>query len=225
MTKLSPTETEVTRAEQWRLFDLAHDNLKSIGKAQYFYLSTLLIYLSIVWGWHFTALSGALPVQILGITLSVNGLWVITPGVTTALTLGLIGAVNAAGSAWRKLHDISEALNIHVVRGLVFYELDTYKNLFDYFTYLRLSPSKPVTEQSGKRFSGWYFLYPSLYLASIYTSYRAVAEVWGLHGLVSHPPVLVYAVLCIASQSACSIRPWWRAMVRFWLGKLPEDQN
>lgn len=211
-----------TRAEMWRLFDLAHDNFKSISKAQYFYLSTLLIYLAIVWGWHFTAVSGVVPVQILGIALSTNGLWAITPAVTTALSLGLIGSVNAAGPELKRLKEISQHLDFQVLSGVALYNLDTYKNLFDYFTYLRVNPiSHPIAEQ-GRRFSGWHFLYPSLYAVSIYTSGRAIGEAWG-GNLFKSPLALSYAFICVGSQILYSVRPWWRAFGRFWNGKLESD--
>lgn len=215
--------TDAIPTDGWRLFDLAHENLKSIGKAQHFYLSTLFVYLCVVWGWHFASSESAVPVQVFGITLKTNGLWVITPGVTTALCLGLIGAVNAAGPAWRRLREHSAQLNLNLSRGVTFYELDTYKNLFDYLAYLRLNPKGSLIEQSGQKFYLWHFLYPSLYVASIYTSYRAAIEVWGLCGLTGHPLALLYVGVCVSLQVAYSIRPWWRAFERFYVGRLPDD--
>jgi hypothetical protein len=211
------------RTETWRLFDLAHEQFKSISKAQYFYVSTLLIYLAIVWAWHLTGLSGTVPGQVLGITLSANGLWAITPGVSTALALGLIGSVNAAGPAWHRLRNIAHALDVHVVSGVALYDLDSHKNFLDYLTYLRLNPEGPVREQSGQRFSGLHFLYPLVFALSIYTSVRAIGELGGLGNLLGSPLLLVYACGCTALQIMYSIRPWYRASVRFWRGKLPED--
>src|SRR5437667_7508243 len=118
------------RAESWRLFDLANQNLQSIGKAQRFYLSSLLVYLCVVWGWYFVAAKEALSIQIFGITLKTGGLWVMTPGVTTALSLALIGAVNAAGPAWERLHQQAEHLGVGWLNcAVTFGQLDTHKNL------------------------------------------------------------------------------------------------
>ncbi len=204
------------RAEGWRLLDLAHQNLQSISKAQRFYLSTLLVSLCVVWGWYFAAAKEALSIQIFGITLKTGGLWVMTPGVTTALSLALIGAVNAAGSAWGRLRQQAEHLGVGWLKsGVTFYQLDTHKNLFDYLTYLRLHPEKPSSEDPRRRFYLWHFLYPSLYAWSIYTSYKAVVEVWGLKGLIHHRAALLYGGGCLVLQAAYSIRPWWRATCRF----------
>src|SRR5947209_4143583 len=204
------------RSESWRLFDLAHQNLLSISKAQRFYLSALLVYLCIVWGWYLVAAKEALSIQIFGITLKTDGLWVMTPGITTALSLALIGAVNAAGPAWERLRKQAELLGVGWLScAVTFYQLDTHKNLFDYLTYLRLHPEKPPSEEPGRRFYLWHFLYPSLYAWSIYTSYTAVVEVWGFKGVIHHRGALLYGGACLVLQAAYSIRPWWRAVCRF----------
>ncbi|MFY9559882.1 MAG: hypothetical protein WAQ52_06590 [Terriglobales bacterium] len=204
------------RAESWRSFDLAHQNLQSISKAQHFYLSTLLAYLSVVWGWYFVAAKEALSIQIFGITLKTGGLWVVTPGVTTALSLALIGAVNAAGPAWGRLREQAGHIGVGwLTCAVTFYQLDTHKNLFDYLTYLRLHPEKPPSEEPRRRFYVWHFLYPSLYAWSIYTSFRAVIEVWGFRGLFHHRAALLYGTTCLALQTVYSVRPWWRAICRF----------
>jgi len=45
-------------ANSLKLFDLAYENFQSISRAQRFYLSFLLVYLSVVWGWYLSRLKG-----------------------------------------------------------------------------------------------------------------------------------------------------------------------
>jgi len=53
-------------ATSLKLFDLAYENFQSICRAQRFYLSFLLVYLSVVWGWYFAPQRRALHPLLLG---------------------------------------------------------------------------------------------------------------------------------------------------------------
>jgi len=197
-------------------FDLAHANLQSITRAQRFYLSSLLVYLCLVWGWFFVGSGETVTIQMLGATIKTSGFWKITPLVTTLLTLGLIGSINAAGPAWRRLRETLWYLGIASSEPrVVFHQLDTHKNIFDYFTYLRLHPEKPAQGMRSARFDFRHFLYPSLYAASIYTTYRATREAFTFGDRWLHSGFQIYALVCLGFQIAYSVRPFWRAFCRF----------
>ncbi len=203
-------------SSSWKLFELAYENLQSISKAQRFYLSLLLVYLCAVWGWYFVGGGEAVTIQVVGITLKTGGLWIITPAVTTLLALALIGAVNAAGPAWKRLQKAAAQTSLpELRRGLVFYQLDTHKNIFDYFTFLRIHPEEVPREEPRPRFDVRHFLYPLLFAASIWTTWTAITKVYDLGELFHHQRFLVYGASCLLFQGAYSIRPWYRAICRF----------
>jgi hypothetical protein len=204
-----------------KAFDLAYQNLQSISRAQRFYLSALLVYLCAVWGWYFVGGGDSVTIQVLGITLKAGGLWVITPAVTTLLTLALIGSVNAAGPSWQRLREsiAHEPTLSHLRSGLVFYEVDTNKNIFDYFSFLRIHPEQPPNQDPRRRFETRHFLYPLLYAASIWTTWTAISKTYVLADSsreLLHPNIfLAIGLACILFQGIFAVRPWYRAACRF----------
>jgi len=202
-------------------FDLAYQNVQSISKAQRFYLSALLVYLCAVWGWYFVGGRENVSLEVVGITLKTGGLWVITPALTTLLTLALIGSVNAAGPAWVRLKQATAGDSIlsDLRCGLVFYEIDTHKNVFDYFTFLRVHPERPPNQDPRRPFEPRHFLYPLLYAASIWTTWTAISKTYvaaDSSGELGRPTrFLVYGVICLFLQAIFAVRPWYRAICRF----------
>jgi hypothetical protein len=197
-------------------FDLAYSNLQSISRAQRLYLTALLLYLCLVWGWFFVGNREAVSLQLLGVMLRTEGFWTITPLVTTLLTLALIGSINAAGPVWKRLREAFSKVGIPAPEcSVVFYQLDTDKNIFDYFTFLKLHPEKLPREERRARFDLWHFLYPSLFAASIYTNYRAWMEAYGIGEAWHHLGFQTYALVCLFLQTAYAVRPFYRATCRF----------
>src|SRR6202158_5962808 len=138
---------------------------------------------------------GDVTVQLLGISLQTAGVWKITPLVTTLLSLALIGSLNAAGPAWAELRQAFRDLGLQAPRcDPIFYNLDTHKNIFDYFSFLRLPPegSRQYAgdlddlDEKTKRFNLRHFFYSSLFIVSIYTTYRAVRAPLALVGGPPH---------------------------------------
>jgi hypothetical protein len=201
-------------------FDLAHANLLSISSAQRFYLSTLLVFLSLVWGWVFVGEGEAVTIQLLGVGLKTGGVWKITPLVSTLLSLALIGSINAAGPAWIELKAAFDECGLTAPRSNpIFYDLDTHKNIFDYFAFLRVRPEgglRDIEDLDRRRSFGFrHFLYPTLFLASIYTTFRAVHEPFAAGDRSSHTPFLIYGWICIGLQCLYAFRPVYRAVCRF----------
>ncbi|MCI0628666.1 MAG: hypothetical protein L0387_44630, partial [Acidobacteria bacterium] len=89
----------------WRLFELHRANLQSVSRAQKIYLTTLLTYLALIWGWYLFGGRNDITIQMLGITVKSNAFWAVTPAVVTLFALALIGSINAAEPIWRKLRD------------------------------------------------------------------------------------------------------------------------
>ena len=201
-------------------FELAHANLLSITNAQRFYLSTLLVFLCLVWGWVFVGEGEAVTIQLLGVGLKTGGVWKITPLVTTLLSLALIGSINAAGPAWMELKRAFAKCGITAPRSdPIFYDLDTHKNIFDYLAFLRIRPERNLGDikdlDRRRRFGFRHFLYPSLFLASIYTAYRAVQEPFAAGNKSSHAGFVIYGWLCVGLQCLYALRPVYRAVCRF----------
>src|SRR6267142_4899939 len=205
-------------------FDLALSNLRSISAAQRFYLSALLVYICFVWGWFFVAAGQAVNFQLLGISLQTAGVWKITPLVATLLTLALIGSINAAGPAWTELRSAYRELGLQAPScDPIFYNLDTHKNLFDYFAFLQFWPEGSIVEtgnidgleQKRRRFMLRHFLYPFLFAASLITTYKAVREPAAFIGVTHHVTFWVYRWTCLLVQAAYCVRPVYRAACRF----------
>jgi hypothetical protein len=192
-----------------RVFDLHYANLQSIGKAQKVHLTTLMVYLGVVWGWYIVGEGTSVTIQMLGLAIKAKGFWVSTPLIVTFFSLALIGSVNAAGPTRKKLDATLKKLGME--KEFEFYDLDMHKNVLDYFTYLRLRPEKTMSEVGHQRFRIRHFLYVTPVLIGIYTTWFAMRrpELSGVHWF------WLYAGSCLILQIACCVRPFWRALCRF----------
>lgn len=210
----------VERDEKWRLFDLHYANFQSISKAQDFYVRTLVLYLGLVWAWRLFGGGREITIDLLGASIHAANLWLITPLVLTAISLALVGALNAMGASWRRLKKATRGL------GLDFYftDIDTHKNALDYFGFLTVRPEKKIQleEPSSvvqKRFSRvGVFIYPSLLAAATTTTYISIYRIpngW---------PTLIYVWLCVAIQLAFSLRVYWRAICGFLHIRINENE-
>jgi hypothetical protein len=135
----SPTQPGSKREELWRTFDLLRESLAAVGKSQAQFVAGLGSFLAVLWGWHYTKLTG-LKITVLGIELSSNGLWTITPAVLTVFVLALIGSLNLMGPIWKRFRNCCDDL------GLVIFWTDTdpNKTIIDFLTYLKIGPKGPV---------------------------------------------------------------------------------
>jgi hypothetical protein len=196
----------------WRLFDLSVESVRATGKAQGRYVNALLGFVGTIWTLHFMRpeLTQPAPVQILGVPLKPEGLWVITPAALTVLCLGLIGSVNSMGPVWARLGRVSEALQ----RPVFFSDVDTNKNLLDFLVYVRLRPEgsvepiDPPPQPLPRRWHISVFNYPLLLLAAIITTF--FADYPGSSGTFQ-----AYVGLCGVIQIAAGFRIWYRAVCRF----------
>lgn len=172
MTSLDAEEQR--RKAEWQLFELRHQNLLSISKAQKVHLTTLLIEMTLLWVWY---LSGAKDVTAQGVPLSPEGVWLAVPGVLTFFSLALIGSINAALPAHRLLQ---EAAKTTIQRELpcqfAFYDLDTDKNVLDYFTFLKLSSCDDNFDQSQPH-DPRNFFYPIVLLGALFTTAFALFHI------------------------------------------------
>lgn len=205
-------------------FDLALSNLQTISNAQRFYLSALLVYLCLVWGWAFVGGGEAVTLQLLGIGMKTSGVWKITPLIATLLTLALVGSLNAAGPAWTELREAYRATGLEAPScNPVFFNVDTHKNIFDYFAFLSLRPEASIAEelrgeasnQPRPRFRFRHFLYSGLFIASIYTTYQAIRAPYGPGEIIHYVRFHIYGWACLGFQVAYSVRPIYRAICRF----------
>ncbi len=205
------------RGIDWQLFDLHRANSQSISRAQKVHLTILLAYLCLVWGWHFTADDTDVTIQMLGITLQESGFWTITPFVVTLFSLALIGSINAAGPAKEKLELALKRLGQELSPGKEFvpYDLDTHKNIFDYFTFLRLHPERKHFEGRLGRLELRHFLYPGLLLWGICTTYYTMELPFLFEKKSEIVAFQLYASACLFLQGAFSVRPLWKAICRF----------
>jgi hypothetical protein len=205
------------RGIDWQWFELHRANIQSISKAQKVHLTTLLAFLCLLWGWHFTAEGKDVTIQMLGITVPASGFWSITPFVVALFSLALIGSINAAGPAREKLGRALSKMGqkLGVEHEFVYYDLDVHKNIFDYFTFLRLHPEKKHFEARRKNLELRHFLYPGLLVWGIYTTYYAMELPFLFETRSEIIAFQLYASVCLFFQSAFSVRPLWRGTCRF----------
>jgi hypothetical protein len=198
---------ESSRGADWKLFDLRYKNLQSISKAQRVHLSTLLIQVALLWSWY---LSGSRDVTVQGLALTSGGVWLATPALLTFFCLAFIGSINAALPAKKKLQEIGQQLTARTELDckFAFYDLDTDKNVLDYLTFLKVSPTNNKFDQAG-RFNIRHFFYPIVMAVSIATTWFAVK------GLPKTWPFRLYLLTCVGLQILFSIRPFYRAVCRF----------
>ena len=143
----------------WRLFELRYQNLISISKAQKVHLTTLLIEMVLLWAWYF---SGGKDVSVQGVSLTADAVWLVAPAVLTFFALALMGSLNAALPANSQLQEIArQTIRLNVPCNVAFYDLDTDKNVLDYFTFLKLSTRDNQFGESPK-YSFRHFLYSSV---------------------------------------------------------------
>lgn len=191
----------------WRLFEVQKESLQSVGRAQSRYVTSLLAFLALLWGWHFMR-PEQLTVQLWGASLQASGLWVIAPAVLTILCLGLIGAMNIMGPVWKRFCARADAV------GQVFWwtDVDTNKNLIDYLMFLSPRLERPTQPDKppppGRKFDLTLFSYP-LVLA-IATASTLLADYEG-----SSLEFKIYVCGCAGLQVLFSIRICWKATCRF----------
>jgi hypothetical protein len=207
MASSKPSVSQQTSTDaDWKFFELRYRNLQSISKAQRVHLTTLLIQIALFWIWY---VSGSKDVTAQGVAITAKGVWVATPALLTFFCLAFVGSVNAALPAKKRLEDAVGALSIHpdVSCGFAFYDLDTDKNVLDYMTFLKFSPTNNIFKQTA-RFNVRHFLYPAVMAISIATTFFA----WkGVAGYRLH----IYVLGCAILQLAFFIRPFYRACRRF----------
>lgn len=190
---------------QKQSFDLQLANFQSIGKAQKNFLIVLMSYLGMVWIYAFNT-GTDVTIQLLGVGFHAAGFWQVEPAALTVLSLGLIGSINAMGPVWRRLRQTAKDLGL----SSIFYDYDTQKNLVDYLTSLTLHPEKRLEgREPDRRFSFSHFLYPSILLATIYTTYFSIRRMPQTYTYKS------YVLTCIVVQVLFSIRIFWKAACRF----------
>ena len=158
--------------ENERLFEFQLANFQSVSKTQKLFVTALVSYLALVWGWYKFGSGSEVSVQVLGVSVKASGFWPVTPVVLTFLCLGLIGAINAMGPVWNRLETTAKSLQAE------FYDLDVNKNFIDYLTFLRIHPEEAVARPDPRagRFNIQHFYYSILIVASIYTTYFSIAK-------------------------------------------------
>lgn len=204
---MTPLDAEEQRRKaEWQLFELRHQNLLSISKAQKVHLTTLLIEMTLLWVWY---LSGAKDVTAQGVPLSPEGVWLAVPGILTFFSLALIGSINAALPAHRLLQEAAKTtIQQELPCQFAFYDLDTDKNVLDYFTFLKLSTRDDNFDQNQPH-DPRNFFYPIVLLGALFTTAFALFHVqrnW---------MGITYSATCMVLQLLFVCRPLSRAVRRF----------
>jgi hypothetical protein len=189
---------------RWRLFELRYRNLQAISKAQKVHLTTLLIEMTLLWTWY---LSGSKNISVQGVALTSGGVWLAAPAVLSFFCLAFIGSINAALPAKKKLFEVG-IFESQLGCQFSFYDLDTDKNVLDYFTFLKLSSTDNVFEQTRKYDVG-NFLYPSVLLCCLLTTAFAL---WHLPRIAA---TVLYSIACTTLQLLFARRTFSRAARRF----------
>lgn len=207
----------VSEDAKWKILDIHRASMAAVGKSQSRYVTTLLGFMAVLWGWHFTT-SEAVAIQFMGATIQPSGLWAIAPAVLTVLALALIGAMNVMGPVWERLCDASRKLG----HEFFWTDLDVNKNLLDYLLFLKVwpegaaEPTEPPTDPSRKQHFA-VFSYPLVLGGSIATTLFA-----------DYPDatraVRAYIYGCAAVQGWYSFRIWYRAVSRFLGVRKPQTE-
>jgi len=192
----------------WRLLEIQKASMVAVGRAQGRYLVALLTFVTILWGWQFTQPQG-MTVQLWGVSVQPNGLWTIAPAFLTAVSLALIGAMNAMGPTWKRLSDTAQKLGVTYFWS----DLDTAKNIVDYFVYLRLNPegsAEAIEPQrdTTRKYKLTVFSYPAVLLIALVTTLYA-----GYPGAGWKARLYIYG--CASLQIIYGFRIWYRAVCRF----------
>jgi hypothetical protein len=189
-------------------FQLANENLQSISRAQGLYLTTLLVYICVVWAMYYGATD---KVGVAGIDIKIEAVWKVTPFIVMILTLAVIGTLNATMSAYAELKDAGRALFGESFEGL--FCVDTNKNLIDYIALLQVVPwtktRLPTDSHSDQ--SLWirlhHLIFPGLFALVSFTSYFSI----GRASLNDSPRfIVVFGWCCFGCQALFLIRPMWR---------------
>ncbi len=197
-----------TIADHWKAFEIHKSSMAAVGKSQARFVSGLLGFLAILWGWHFMRPEG-MALQFLGVSINPSGLWTIAPAVLTIVSLALIGSMNVMGTVWRRLDMAASKLGQPFFWG----DLDTNKNILDYLTYLKIWPEGPVEATSPpvditRKWSLYVFSYPLALALATVTTFMA-----------DHPGARyqfkAYVYTCGFLQILFSSRIWYRALCRF----------
>lgn len=201
------SNAEAGRDELWRKFDVLRSSMAAAGKSQARFVAGLLSFLGLLWGWHYTKLTG-LKVTLLGTELSTEGLWMIAPVVLTVFVLALVGLMNIMGPIWKRLRMCCDELGV-----VVFWtDLDSNKTLIDFFTYLKVWPEGSVepftTPREEKKYRLAVFSYPTVITFATITT--AMAD---YPSASRSYRVYVYGFVLI--QVLFSFRVWYRAVCRF----------
>jgi hypothetical protein len=188
--------------------ELANANFQSVSRAQGLYLTSLLIYICLVWAMF---LGDVNTVHFEGLDLKLDAVWKITPFVTMVLTLAVIGTLNATVSAYAEVKEAGSEL-FGTSFGPMF-RVDTHKNVIDYLALLQISP-RGKTRKPGDSHGNqplwqrlYHLIFPALFGLSWFTSY------WGIHQTsFSAKPrgFLVLGWACLWFQTLFSIRPIYR---------------
>lgn len=205
-------------------FELANENLQSIGRAQGLYVTALLTYICLFWALFFVG-SSELSIHLGWLDVRVGGLWGITPFVLLILTLAYIGTVTAARPAFAKLREAEKQL--FGSQDQSFFGFDTHKNLIDYIALLQFWPwgktHEPTDDAQVKpmRRRLPHLILPVLFLGSAFTSYWAIHESSKLWQ--SHRAAVIFGWCCLGLQSAFSLRQMRRFLWRFFGAKQTSD--
>jgi hypothetical protein len=208
------------RDDKWQVFDLYNANFQSVSRAQDFYVRLLFLFLALIWSWEILGSNGEVKIQVLGTEIHVTSLWLATPLAITVITLALIGAMNAQGPIWRRLRKAIKELEL----DFYFTDIDTHKNLLDYFGFLTLRPEKRIQETVAsqfkyKRFTRFsVFIYPSLIAAGTYTTAMSRMR------LPEDSFLEFYIWGCVVVQLAFSLRVYWRALCGLLLMRTKENE-
>jgi len=197
-------------------FDLANANLQGISRAQGLYVTTLLLYICLVWSLVLVGPGGQAVIHIGLLDLNADGVWKITPFVILVLTLAYIGTVTAATPAVKALRAAEKEL--FGAQHHSFFALDTHKNVVDYFAILQLLPwgktGTPTDDGGPKPWSHrlHHLILPSIFIGSAVTSYAAVQRLSALES--ADRAALIFGWSCFVAQVAYSVRPTWRFLWR-----------
>jgi hypothetical protein len=207
-------------------FELANQNMQSIGRAQGLYVTALLTYMCLVWAVFFVG-TNDFSIHLGWIDVKVGGIWRITPFVLLVLTLAYIGTVTAAMSALAQLRSTEKDLfgtNEHSL-----FEIDTHKNMIDYLARLQLNPfgntrmPKDETGEESILRRTPHLILPILFIGS------AVTSLWAIHELSKNSIAgqvhwfLVFDWVCFGLQVLYSLRPMRRFVWRFFGAKRTSD--
>jgi hypothetical protein len=200
--------------ERWRRFDILLANFQAIGRSQSRFVNALALFLCTVWVVELLRSSGEIAISVLGATIQIRGLWHVVPLVCGILCLGLVGTINIIHHAWRRL-DLY-LLESFSKPEFFFTELDSNKNILDYFAFLTLSFRKPVlpdtTEEAPaieQRWSPLVLLYPALVLVSVFTTF------FSLRRIETSPGSISYVLISGGLQALFSLPFVWRKACLF----------